>query len=109
MDIASNALDGRSQSSLNRFLHRGTWSKAVALHRLDGHARGRSRGTLVFDDTMVGKSDHEMKGTEHLYDHAQHRNLWCHCYVTTIYSDGDERVPLHLEPYVKEEACRPSG
>jgi SRSO17 transposase len=26
-----------------------------------------------------------------------------------MYSDGDDRIPLHLEPYVKEEACASSG
>ena len=108
MDIASNALDGRSQSSVNRFLH-GNWSEAVERHRLDGHARGRAGGVLVLDDTVIEKSGREMEETGYLYDHSQHRNVWCHCYVTTMYSDGDERVPLHLEPYVKEEACASSG
>ena len=108
MDLASNALDGRSQSSLNRFLH-GDWSEAVALHRLEEHARGRRGGVLVLDDTVIEKSGHEMEGTGYLFDHSQHRNVWCHCYVTTMYSDGDERVPLHIEPYVKEEACASSS
>ena len=57
----------------------------------------------MLDDTLIEKSGHEMEGTGWLYDHSQHRNVWCHCFVTTMYSDGDERVPLHLEPYVKEE------
>ena len=109
MDLASNALDGRSQSSLNRFLHGQAWPEAVERHRLDEHARGRRGGVLVLDDTLIEKSGHEMEGTGWLYDHGQHRNVWCHCFVTTMYSDGDERVPLHLEPYVKEEACASSG
>jgi SRSO17 transposase len=109
MDIADNALDGRSQSSVNRFLHGQAWPEAVERHRLDAHARGRTGGVLVLDDTLIEKSGHEMEGTGYLYDHGQHRNVWCHCFVTTMYSDGDERVPLHLEPYVKEEACASSG
>jgi SRSO17 transposase len=107
-DIATNALDGRSQSSVNRFLH-GSWPEAVERHRLDEHARGRQGGVLVLDDTLIEKSGREMEGTGYLYDHSQHRNVWCHCFVTSMYSDGDERVPLHLEPYVKEEACASSS
>jgi len=108
MDIASNALDGRSQSSVNRFLH-GDWSEAVDRHRLEQHARGRQGGVLVLDDTLIEKSGHEIEGTGYLFDHSQHRNIWCHCFVTTMYSDGDDRIPLHLEPYVKEEACASSS
>lgn len=108
MDLASNALDGRSQSSLNRFLH-GDWSEAVERHRLNEHARGRRGGVLVLDDTVIEKSGREMEGTGFLFDHSQHRNVWCHCFVTTMYSDREERVPLHLEPYVKLEACAPSS
>ena len=109
-DIAANALDGRSQSSVNRFLRSRKWSpEAVDRHRLERHAGGRSGGVLVLDDTLVEKSGREMEGTGYLYDHSQHRNVWCHCFVTTMYSNDDERVPLHLEPYVKEEACVSSG
>lgn len=109
MDIASNALDGRSQSSLNRFLHGRKWSEAVDRLRLDEHARGREGGVLVLDDTLIEKTGREMEGTGYLFDHAQHRSVWCHCYVTSMYSDGEDRVPLHLEPYVKEEACASSS
>lgn len=108
MDVASNALDGRSQSSVNRSLH-GSWSAAVERHRLDEHARGRSGGVLVIDDTLIEKSGHEMEGTGYLFDHSQHHNVWCHCFVTTMYSDGDDRVPLHLEPYMKRDVCSASG
>ena len=110
MDIATNALDGRSQSSVNRFLRSRKWSpEAVDRHRLERHARGREGGVLALDDTLIEKSGREMEGTGYLYDHSQNRNVWCHCYVTTMYSNGDERVPLHLVPYVKEEVCASSG
>ena len=70
---------------------------------------GRQGGVLVIDDTVIEKSGHEMEGTGYLFDHAQHRNVWCHCFVTSLYSNGDERVPMHSEPYIKEEACASSG
>ncbi|KQM11347.1 hypothetical protein AOA80_09400 [Methanomassiliicoccales archaeon RumEn M1] len=47
MDIASNALDGRSQSSVNRFLHNRKWSEMFHRLRLDGACSrpfGRSAG-----------------------------------------------------------------
>jgi hypothetical protein len=109
-DIASNALDGRSRSSVNHFLLRRRWSpEVVDHHRLERHARGRLGGVLIIDDTLIEKSGHEMEGAGYLFDHSQHRNVWCRCFVTTMYSNGDERVPMHLEPYVKEEACAFSG
>lgn len=39
------------------------------------HARGRSGGVLVIDDTLIEKSGREMEGTGYLYDHSQHRNV----------------------------------
>ena len=54
MDLADNALDGRSRSSLNRFLRSRKWSaEAVDRHRLGRHARGRQGGVLVVDDTLI--------------------------------------------------------
>lgn len=47
MDIASNALYGRSQSSVNRFLHNRKWSEVFHRLRLDGACSrpfGRSAG-----------------------------------------------------------------
>ncbi len=46
-----------------------------------------------------------MEGTGYLFIHSQHRNVWCHCCTTTMQSDGDDCVPMHLEPYVKKESC----
>ena len=110
MDIADNAVGGRSRSSLDHFLLRRKRSaEAVDRLRLDEHARGRHGGVLIIDDTIIEKSGRDMEGTGYLFDHAQHRSVWCHCSVTTLYSNGDERVPMHLEPYIKEEACASSG
>jgi hypothetical protein len=110
MDIASNALDGKSQSSLNRFLQGRKWSmEKVNGRRLDRYVRGRSGGVLILDDTLVQKTGIKMEGTGWLFDHSQQRNVWCHCYVSTLYSHGEERVPMHLAPYIKEESCPPLG
>jgi hypothetical protein len=64
MDIATNALDGRYQSSLNRFLHgRKCSPEAVDCHRLERHSRNRSGGVVVLDDILIEKSGHKMDGT----------------------------------------------
>jgi len=110
MDISSSALEGRSQSSLNRFLHGTKWSSRALDHvRLDSYARGKSGGVLILDDTLIQKSGHSMEGAGWLFDHSQGRNIWSHCYVTTLYSDGEDRVPMHLVPYFKKEVCSNTG
>ena len=110
MDISSNSLDGRSQSSLNRFLRSNKWSSQKLDHiRLDKYAGGKSGGVLILDDTLIQKSGHSMEGAGWLFDHSQGRNVWSHCYVTTLYSDGQDRVPMHLAPYIKEEVCSDTG
>ena len=110
MDMAEAAVDGRDQSCLNRFLHGHTWSaEALNRLRLDQHARGRTGGALIIDDTLLKKAGHKMEGTGYLYDHCLKKNICCHCHVTSLYSNGEERVPLHLSTYVKEEACTKTG
>jgi hypothetical protein len=110
MDIASNALDGKSQSSLNRFLQGRKWSmEKVNVRRLERYARGRAGGVLILDDTLIQKTGVKMEGTGWLFDHSQQRNIWCHCYVSTLYSHGEERVPMQLTPYLKEESCPSLG
>ena len=110
MDISGSALDGRSQSSLNRFLHGRKWSvDRLDRIRLERYARGKKGGVLILDDTLIEKSGRSMEGAGWLFDHSQCRNIWSHCYVTTLFSNGEERVPMHLAPYVKEEACSDLG
>jgi hypothetical protein len=110
MDISSSALDGRSQSCLNRFLHGSKWSSEMLDHiRLDTYARGKEGGVLIIDDTLIEKSGHSMEGAGWLFDHSQGRNIWCHDYLTSLYSDGEDRVPMHLVQYLKKEICPQLG
>ncbi len=63
MDISSSALDGRSQSCLNRFLHGSKWSSSALDHiRLDMYAKGKEGGVLIIDDTLIEKSGRSMEG-----------------------------------------------
>jgi hypothetical protein len=110
MDISSSSLDGRSQSCLNLFLHGSKWSSEMLDHiRLERYARGKGGGVLILDDTLIEKSGHSMEGAGWLFDHSQGLNIWCHDYLTTLYSDGEDRVLMHLVPYIKEEVCSDTG
>jgi len=105
MDIANNSLDGRSQSSLNRFLHSKSWSvRQVENRRLNLAMRGKSGGVLSLDDTIIEKFGQHMEGAGWLYDHTSGKKVWCHNFVSTFYSNGEDSIPLSFEAYVKSDA-----
>ena len=104
MDIAGNSLDGRSQSSLNRFLHSKSWSvHQIENRRLDIVARGKSGGVLSLDDTILEKSGPHMEGTGWFYNHTTGKNVWGYNFVSTFYSNGEESIPMSFAPYVKSD------
>ena len=110
MDLADNALDGRRQIILEPFpaqqeMVRGGGGPPPPRQ----HARGHKGGVLGHRRTLHREAGHEMEGTGYLLRSRPASNIWCHCFVTSMYSNGDERVPMHLEPYIKEEACASSG
>lgn len=76
IDIAGNSLDGRSQSSLNRFLHSKSWSiRQVKNKRLAIVARGKSGGVLSLDNTIIEKYDSHIEGAGWFYDHTTGRKV----------------------------------
>ena len=110
MDIAGNSLDGRSQSSLNRFLHSKSWSvRQVENKRLAIVARGKSGGVLSLDDTIIEKYGSHMEGAGWFYDHTTGRKVWGYNFVSTLYSNGEEQIPLSFAPYVKAEDAEETG
>jgi len=46
-----------------------------------------------------------MDGVGSLYDHSKRKNILCHNVVSTFYVNGDHRVPLHFNPYIKREVA----
>ncbi|HEC89798.1 MAG TPA: hypothetical protein ENI44_04380 [Thermoplasmatales archaeon] len=40
-----------------------------------------------------------------LYDHSKRKNILCHNVVSTFYVNGNHRVPLHFNPYIKREVA----
>jgi len=103
-DIADNMLNGRHQSSLNRFLTRHKWDvrrlNAIRLQQALSH---RSGGVLIVDDTIIEKTGEHMDGVGFLFDHCKGKSVRCHDIVSTYYQHTDQQVPLYFTPYVKEE------
>ena len=105
-DIAYNALDGKDQSSLNRFLAGRTWdSTRLENIRLSKLLRRRKGGVLSLDDVLVEKTGKFMEGVGWLHNPTEHRDVLAHDFVTTLYSNGKQRVPMHFLPYMKKEMC----
>jgi len=103
-DIASNMLDGRHQSSLNRFLTRHKWdARQLNAIRLQQNISHRDGGVLIVDDTIIEKSGEHMDGVGFLFDHCKGKSVRCHDIVSTFYQHDEQQVPLYFTPYVKEE------
>ena len=105
-DIANSAIGGRDQSSLNRFINGGRWPlRMVDNIRLRGTLSKRKGGVVILDDTVVGKVGECIEGAGYIYDPSQGKSVWGHNIVSTLYSNGDLKLPMHLAPYVKMEHC----
>jgi hypothetical protein len=103
-DIASNELDGRHQSSLNRFLTQHKWEvRRLNAHRLQQHLTHREGGVLIVDDTLIEKSGEYMDGVGFLFDHSKGKSVRCHDIVSTFYQHDNQQVPMYFTLYVKDE------
>jgi SRSO17 transposase len=103
-DIADNQLQGRHQSSLNRFLTQHRWDvRRVNALRLKQSIPNRNGGVLGIDDTIIEKSGKQMDGVGYLFDHCKGKIVRCHDIVSTFYHKGERQVPLYFTPYIKEE------
>lgn len=106
MDIATNALDGKDQSSLNRFLSSSTWDpNRLTNIRLSTYLPKQRGGVLCLDDTLMEKYGKLMEAAGWLHDHTKRKDIWAHDIVSTFYANDQIKVPMHLIPYVKEELC----
>ena len=105
-DIASNSIDGKHQSSLNRFITRHKWNeRRLNAIRLKESIHNRDGGVVIVDDTIIEKTGETMDGVGYLYDHAQGKNVLCHDIVSTFYRNEEQRIPLFFSPYVKKEVA----
>ena len=105
-DIASNILDGKHQSSLNRFLSRRKWDvRKMNAIRLKENIDNRKGGVIALDDMLIEKSGKHMDGVGYLKDHCSGKNVLCHDIVSTFYQNGKQHVPLYVQPYVKKDVA----
>jgi len=109
-DIASNSIDGKHQSSLNRFITRHKWDerKLNAL-RLNENILNRGGGVVIVDDTIIEKTGKDMDGVGYLYDHSKGKSVLCHDIVSTFYRNGEQLIPLFFNPYLKKEVAEKIG
>lgn len=105
-DIARNVLDGRHQSSLNRFLTKRKWNlKRLNAIRLRENIHHRNGGVLALDDMLIEKFGKVMDGVGYLMDHCSGRTILCHDVVSTFYQHGKQQLPLYVQPYVKKDVA----
>jgi len=105
-DIAANELDGKHQSSLNRFITKRKWNvKKLNAIRLRESIVDRQGGVLILDDMLIEKFGELMDGVGYLMDHCSRRTILCHDIVSTFYQQGKQKVPLYVQPYVKKDVA----
>ena len=105
-DIASNVLDGKHQSSLNRFLTKRKWSiKKLNALRLKENLHNRKGGVLALDDVLIEKFGSLIEGVGYLKDHCSGEMVLSHDIVSTFYRNGMQRVPLYSQLYFKDDVA----
>jgi hypothetical protein len=109
-DIAGNVLDGRHQSSLNRFLTKRKWDlKKLNAIRLQENLQNRNGGVLALDDMLIEKYGILMDGVGYLMDHCSGRTILCHDVVSTFYDQGETTAPTVCATVCEKRCCRPAG
>ncbi len=105
-DIASNVLDGKHQSSLNRFLTKRKWStRKLNAIRLKENIHDRKGGVIALDDMLIEKSGKQMDGVGYLKDHCSGKTVLSHNIVSTFYRNGKQRIPLYGQLYFKKDVA----
>ena len=105
-DIASNVLDGKNQSSLNRFLTRRKWDvRRMNAIRLKENIENRKGGVIALDDMLIEKSGKKMDGVGYLKDHCSGKTVLSHNIVSTFYRNGKQRIPLYVQLYFKKDVA----
>jgi len=109
-DIAENLIDGKDQSSLNRFITKPHWDiRILNALRIQENLHERDGGILSLDDTLIEKTGKMIDGVGYLYDPSQKRKVLCHDIVSTFYHTSTGQLPLYFEPYTKKEIAENSG
>lgn len=104
--INSEFIDAPAQSSMNRFLVRSNWNESILnSKRIRLFVENKCDGILVLDDTPIEKTGKLMEGVGYIYSHSAGKSVLAHDVVSTLYVNGPEEHPLHLELYLKKEVA----
>ena len=105
-DIADNVIGGRNQSCLNRFITRPKWDiRKVDNIRQTELIGKKNEGILSLDDSLIEKWGKDMEGAGYLHDPTTKDNVFGHGIVSTFYSNGDCKLPVYFELYLKKETA----
>jgi hypothetical protein len=65
----------------------------------------KNGGILSLDDSLIEKWGKDMEGAGYLHDPTTKDNVFGHSIVSTFYSNGDCKFPMHFRLYLKKETA----
>lgn len=110
--INSMFLDGKDQSSLNRFLTESGWNeeevneKRIRLLQKHPQTRWNKSGVVSIDDSIVHKTGKKIEGVDYVFDHAENKPTLGFDVVTTHYVDVKKDYPLDMRLYLREKTLK---
>jgi SRSO17 transposase len=107
--INSMFLDGKDQSSLNRFLTESNWDeeevneKRIELLQKYDQSKWNENGVVSIDDSIVHKTGEKIEGVDYVYDHCENKSVLGFDVVTSHYVDEKKDYPLDVRLYLRKE------
>lgn len=106
-DISGLFVNGKHQSSLNRFITKSPWDpdevNARRLELIKRRFKPRKSGLLIVDDSLSHKTGKSMEGADWHHDTLTNRVEFGHSIVTSHYTDNTVSYPLFHDVYTKEK------
>lgn len=92
------------QSNLNRALNSSLWNPNILnLRRISRYTKNKAGGIVIIDDTLQKKWGKKIEGIGSFYDTSEKRYIKGHNFVTSLYVNNEEEIPLFAQPYLKED------
>lgn len=103
-------MDTCDQSNLNRAVNSMLWNpNTLNIRRIKRYTVNKRGGIVIIDDTLQEKWGKHMEGFGSLYDTSSKRYIMGHNFVTSLYVNGNEEVPLFAQLYLKEDDAKLLG
>lgn len=112
--VSKAILNAKDSSCIYRFLSNSKWDdKLLNRNRIENlnlflerHTNPNSVGFLIIDDTVNSKpAAKKIEGLNYHFSHAEGKNVWSHCLVTSNFVVGDISTPIAYQPYYRKEQC----